>query len=120
MLALFNKFTKEFIGYSKEDLPEQFYKTVLTKEIPQDKVDISKWAWSGDYDNGKMISLNPIKNEDDENYLFQKLYREYPLDLQVAILVKQVRDISEKTNCLRDDFKNMSNLLLKAIEKIII
>ena len=117
MFVLFNKNTKEFIGYSEKTIPEDFLKTVLFKEISDDKTDFSKWAWSGNYDDGKMISLVPQEDETDDMFLFQKIYNEYPLDLQVVLIIDQLRHVADKLNCTSDEFKKMSNLILKAVEK---
>jgi hypothetical protein len=117
MFVLFNK-NKEFIGYS-EDCPT--IPTISKKEIPQEKSDITKWRWDGDFENGQMVSLyeNPyeITEQDLQEDLFEKINREYPIDLQIVILMKQIKEIASSSRIkLNDDFSKMSDIILKAVE----
>ena len=117
MFVLFNK-NKEFIGYS-EDCPS--IPTIFKKEISQEKSDITKWRWDGDFENGQMVSLyeNPyeITEQDLQEDLFEKINREYPIDLQIVILMKQIKEIASSSRIkLNDDFSKMSDIILKAVE----
>jgi hypothetical protein len=117
MFVLFNK-NKEFIGYS-EDCPS--IPTIFKKEISQEKSDITKWRWDGDFENGQMVSLyeNPyeITEQDLQEDLFEKINTEYPIDLQIVILMKQIKEIASSSRIkLNDDFSKMSDIILKAVE----
>ena len=117
MFALFNN--KKFIGYGK-DLPNNPNLNLSVKEISLDKQDFTVWRWDGDFDNGKMVLINenpyPVEKIDLDTSLYEKIYNNYPLDLQIVILIKQVKLLSEKANCLDPEFDKMSNLILKAVE----
>lgn len=115
MFAIFDKNTKEFIGYGENDIPEQFAKNLVFKEIPEDKKDLTMWSWVGDYDDGEMTSLFP--EDEDTVFLYQKIYNEYPIDIQLVIMMDQLKALAIKNNCITEDFKNMSDLILKAVEK---
>jgi hypothetical protein len=119
MFALFNK-NKEFIGYS-EDFPSLPNNQILKREIPSDKTDFTLWRWDGDYDNGSMVSIYDkqyeITEENLQEDLFERINKEYPIDLQIVILMKQIKEIaSAKKIKLNNDFSKMSDMILKAVE----
>jgi hypothetical protein len=118
MLALFNK-NKNLIGYG-EDIPENPNLKIYKKEIPEDKKDLTKWRWVGDFDTGQMVSIknNPfqLSYEQERDFIFNKIYNNYPIDTQLIILMKQVRTLCENTSLLTDEFKNMSDLIFKAVD----
>jgi hypothetical protein len=118
MFALFNT-NKNFIGYG-EDLPNNPNLNLSVKEIPSDKQDLTIWRWDGDFDNGEMVLINenpyPIEKIDLDTSLYEKIYNNYPIDLQIVILMKQVKLLSKKADCLDPEFDQMSKLILKAVE----
>jgi hypothetical protein len=118
MFALFNA-NKNFIGYGK-DLPDNPSLNILSKEIPLDNQDLTVWRWDGDFDDGKMVLINenpyPVEEIDFDTSLYEKIYNKYPIDLQLVILMKQVKMLSEKADCLHPEFDEMSKLILKAVE----
>jgi hypothetical protein len=118
MFALFNS-SKNFIGYGNE-IPDNPNLNLSVKEIPSDKQDLTVWRWDGDFDNGKMVLINenpyPVEKIDLDTSLYDKIYQNYPIDLQIVILMKQVKLLSEKANCLDPEFDEMSKLILKAVE----
>jgi hypothetical protein len=118
MFALFNK-DKQFVGYGT-NIPEGV--NLYKKEISKDKEDFSKWRWVGDYDTGEMVSteITPYpKNELDlQHELYQKIYKKYPIDFQNVLIIKQLTKLFEHLpeNVIDNDFKEMSDLILKAVE----
>ena len=125
MFALFNK-DKNFISYS-EDLPlnpnfKNFMPNILMREIPIDKRDLTVWRWEGNYDNGEMVLIDeipyPTKKSDLNYSLFEKIYEKYPIDLQNVIIIKQLKKLCDNVsgNIMTEEFKEMSDLLLKAVE----
>jgi hypothetical protein len=118
MFALFNK-QKKFIGYSA-DIPD--IESILKVKISDEHTDFTKWKWHGEYDTGRMVSLseNPIVFEeiDLKASLFSKIKKEYPLDVQNVIMIKQIKKLCDyfDSNMKNDDFKEMSDTLLKAVE----
>jgi len=117
MFALFNK-NKEFVGYSA-DAPDS--PNIYKKLVPEDKRDFTKWRWDGTYDEGEMVNINENPYPDSEYELqlslFNRIYKDYPIDLQIAHIIKQLRIIAEKSECLTAEFGIMSDLTLKAVEK---
>jgi hypothetical protein len=125
MVAIFNN-NKKFISYS-EDLSlnpnlKTFTQNILMREIPLDKEDLTIWRWEGDYDNGEMVLINdisyPTKKSDLDYSLYEKIYEKYPIDLQNVIIIKQLKLLCDNVsnNIITNDFKEMSDLLLKAVE----
>jgi len=117
MFVLFNK-DKEFIGYS-EDIPPS--NQILTIETPPDKSDLSLWKWEGSYDTGGMIRFNvgyPEKEIELENDLKNYIQAKYPIDIQILNIIQQINKILENNDSLADDdFVDMSQSILNAIEK---
>ena len=117
MFVLFNK-NKEFVGYSA-DAPDN--PNIYKKLVPLDKRDFTKWRWDGTYDDGEMVYINENPYPDSEYglqlSLFNKIYKEYPIDLQIVHIIKQLRVIAEKNESLTADFAIMSDLILNAVEK---
>jgi hypothetical protein len=118
MFVLFNK-DKKFIAYT-EDFPDNsnFFK----REIPADKSDLSVWRWEGDYESGSFVPIEespyPENKTDVQKNLFDRIYKEYPIDLQNVIIIKQLQKICKHigSDFINDDFNDMSNLILKAVE----
>jgi hypothetical protein len=117
MFVLFNK-DKKFIGYSA-DAPDN--PDIFKKPIPSDKTDFTKWRWDGSYDDGQMVFINENPYPDSEYELqyslFNKINKDYPIDLQVVYIIKQLRVLATKNNCIIPEFGIMSDLILKAVEK---
>jgi hypothetical protein len=117
MYALFN-LNKSFIGYS-ESIPEHIEKTILKREIPPDKVDLTKWRWDGGYD-GQMVNLkdNPvvITEKQLQDTLFKTIYYEYPVDVQLINLIKQVYAIAHRSKSLLPEFEEMSKMIINAVD----
>jgi hypothetical protein len=117
MFALFN-LQKSFIGFS-DDIPEHLNKSILKKEIPQDKSDLTKWRWEGDYD-GQMVSLNEkpytVTEKELQDTLFKTIYKDYPIDLQVINVIKQLYLLSYKTSSLLPEFDKMAKTIIHAVD----
>jgi hypothetical protein len=117
MFALFNK-DKTFIGYSN-DIPDT--STVLKKEIPKEKSDIILWRWEGDYENGRMVSVDigyPIEEIELEKELFNFIDKNYPPQIQMLNIIKQLRKIVQNNENIQDDnFVDMSDYILNAVDK---
>jgi hypothetical protein len=118
MFALFN-LNKSFIGYS-DNIPEHLESGILKKEIPEDKSDLIKWRWDGSYDDGQMVSLEEkpytITEKELQDSLFRTIYEEYPIDVQIVNLIKQVYLLSYKTPELLPEFERMANMIIKAVD----
>jgi hypothetical protein len=116
MYALFNK-DKVFIGFSSEIPHESF----LGKEIPAEQRDLKTWRWEGDYETGKMVSINagyPIEEIELEKMLFGYIEKKYPLAVQLNNIMNQLRKIVEKDDSLQDDdFMDMSDCIKNAVDK---
>ena len=117
MFALFNK-DKIFIGYSN-DIPDT--STVLKKEIPKEQSDIMLWRWEGDYENGRMVSVDigyPIEEIELEKELFSFIDKNYPPQIQMLNIIKQLRKIVQNNENIQDDnFVDMSDYILNAVDK---
>jgi hypothetical protein len=117
MFALFNK-DKTFIGYSN-DIPDT--STVLKKEIPKEKSDIILWRWEGDYENGRMVSVDigyPIEEIELEKELFNFIDKNYPPQIQMLNIIKQLRKLVQNDENMQDDnFVDMSDYILNAVDK---
>jgi hypothetical protein len=120
MVVLFNK-DKQFIGYG-DNFPSNPELGILKKEISSEEFDLSVWRWDGDFDTGSMVKISdnpyPINNMDLQNSLYEKIYKEYPIDLQNLIIIKKLKIICDNmtNNIMTDEFKNMSDLIIKAVE----
>lgn len=116
MFALFNK-DKIFIGFSP-DIPHE---SLLSKEIPPEQRDLREWRWEGDYDTGKMISLNggyPAEEIELEKMLFNYIENKYPLPVQLFTMMNQLRKIVENDDSLQDDaFMDMTDCIKNALDK---
>jgi hypothetical protein len=117
MFALFN-LNKSFIGYS-DDIPEHLEQSFLKRELPEDKQDLTKWRWDGDFD-GCMVSVDekPYTVTDDElqSILFKEIYVKYPFDLQIVNLIKQVYLLAYKSPTLLPEFEKMANTIIQAVD----
>ena len=90
MFAIFND-KKQFIGYS-DDIPSN--STILRKELPYEKTDISSWEWKGDYENGEMLPIgSSIEEIQEERHTFEYIDKKYPLNVQLITIMKQLRKI---------------------------
>jgi hypothetical protein len=118
MFALFN-LNKSFIGYS-DNIPEHLESGILKREIPEDKSDLMKWRWDGSYDDGQMVSLEEkpytVTEKELQDSLFKTIYDEYPIDVQIVNLIKQVYLLSYKTPVLLPEFERMANMIIKAVD----
>jgi hypothetical protein len=118
MFALFNSNNKEFIGYSP-NVPESA--DLLKIEISKDKSDITKWKWEGNYDNGKMVSLDigyPLEEIEIEKKIFEYIEKNFPLNIQLINIIKQLKKIVEMNDNLQEDsFMDMANLIICALDK---
>lgn len=118
MFALFN-LNKSFIGYS-DNIPEHLEKGILKREIPEDRSDLTKWRWDGSYDDGQMVSLEEkpytVTEKELQDSLFRTIYEEYPIDLQIVNLIKQVYLLSYKTPELLPEFEKMANMIIRAVD----
>ena len=116
MFVLFNK-DKNFIGYSPDSPPQV---DILKIEIPEDKKNLNEWKWSGNFDNGKMVSIFeegfPEENINEEKKLFDDITKKYPLGIQLANIIRQVKMIAEKLEIVDDNFLDMSDQILRAID----
>ncbi len=116
MYALFNK-DKNFIGFSPEIPHESF----LSKKIPPEQSDFKKWTWQGDYDTGRMVSLDanyPMEEIEMEKMLFKYIEKKYPLPVQLNNIMNQLRKIVENNDSYQDDaFMDMSDCIKNAIDK---
>ena len=100
MYAVFN-LNKQFISYAEQELGDNF----LHIKLPEDKTNLLKWAWKGDYDTGEMTELNlsnmsMVKNQ---NTFEQK----YPFNNFMSIILKQLYISSKKNNTLDTAYENM-------------
>jgi hypothetical protein len=74
------------LGYSP-DIPEN--SNILKKEIPEEQSDVTLWRWEGNYDNGKMVSIDigyPVEEIELERQLFEYIGKEYPINVLTAVL----------------------------------
>jgi hypothetical protein len=117
MFALFN-LQKSFIGYS-DDIPEHLNKNILKREIPEDKRDFTKWRWDGNYD-GNMVSVDEkpyvISEKELQDSLFKTIYKDYPIDLQVINVIKQLYLLSYKSSTLLPEFDKMAKTIIHAVD----
>lgn len=117
MFALFNV-EKQFIGYSP-DIPENT--NILKKEIPEEQSDVILWRWEGDYDNGRMVHVDigyPIEEIELERQLLEYIAKEYPINVQILNIMKQLRKIIQNNDELQDDeFMDMSDCIVSAVDK---
>jgi hypothetical protein len=118
MFALFN-LNKSFIGYS-DNIPEHLEKGILKIEIPDDRSDLTKWRWDGNYEDGQMVNLEEkpymVTEKELQDSLFRTIYEEYPIDVQIVNLIKQVYLLSYKTPELLPEFEKMANMIIKAVD----
>ncbi|NBO98598.1 MAG: hypothetical protein EBU90_00455 [Proteobacteria bacterium] len=117
MFALFNT-DKTFIGYSP-DIPEN--SNILKKEIPEEQSDVTLWRWDGDYDSGRMVPVDigyPIEEIELERQLFDYISKEYPINVQMLKIIKQLRRIVQDNDQLQEDgFMDMSDCIISAVDK---
>jgi hypothetical protein len=117
MFALFN-LNKSFIGYS-DNIPEHLNKGFLKIEIPEDQRDLTKWRWDGDFD-GKMVDLTEkpyvITEKELQDNLFKSIYSDYPIDLQVVNIIKQLYLLAYKSSSLLPEFDKMANSIIHAVD----
>ena len=113
MFALFNK-NKQFIGYSP-DIPDNT--PILKKKINEEFSDPLKWKWVGDYDTGKMVSVDKSDDEiKDDDFLFE-VSNKYNLNEKFNIIIRQLEKILEKNQDLKtEEFTQMSSDLSKAFD----
>jgi len=118
MFALFNK-NKEFVGYSPE-IPEN--SEILKIKLPEEKSDILTWKWEGDYDTGRMVPIDigyPIEEIELEREFFDFINKNYPLQIQMINIIKQLRKVIENDENLQNyEFMDMSDYILNAVEKM--
>ena len=102
MYAIFNKKSKEFIGFS----PNQAITTgnVLFKEIG-DTIDVGLYRWEGNYDNGQIVAKSSTRYIIDEykveQKFFNKITRKYPVIAQLKVIIDQLDEViddSDKTS----------------------
>ena len=115
MFAIFND-KKQFIGYC-DDIPPN--STIPKREIPHEKTDILKWEWKGDYETGEMLPIgSSIEEIQEERHTFEYIDKKYPLNAQLIIIMKQLRKIIQNNdNLADDDFSDMSDCILTAVDK---
>jgi len=117
MFALFN-LNKSFIGYS-DNIPEHLNKGFLKKEISEDKRDLTKWRWEGDFD-GCMVDINEhpytVTEKELQDTLFKTIYKDYPIDLQVVNIIKQLYLVAYKGGLLLPEFDKMANTIIHAVD----
>ena len=118
MFVLFNEENK-FVVYS-EDFPNLPNLKIKKKSIPESQRDLNFWRWQGDFETGSMVNINdhpyPTDDIDLKHELYDKIYNEYPIDVQNVIIIKQLQALAYKNQCLIPEFATMSNLILKAVE----
>ena len=117
MFVLFNS-EKRFIGYSP-DIPEN--SNILKIEIPEAQSDITLWRWEGSYDNGRMVPVDigyPIEEIELERQLFDYITKEYPINVQMIKIIKQLRKIVQDNDQLEDEgFMDMADTIVSAVDK---
>lgn len=117
MFALFN-LDKKFIGYSPETIPGDH---ILTKQIPPDQQDLNLWKWSGDFSNGKMVSVfeqdYPEEEFEEEKKRFKELNESYPLGIQLTNIIRQLKKIADKFDVQDDRFMDMAEKVLYVMDK---
>jgi len=91
MYAIFNKKTKEFIGFSPNEAITMG--NVLYKDIGP-KIDVGLYRWHGDYDSGSLVAKSSVNYLIDEykleKKLFSKVTRKYPIITQLKIIIDQL------------------------------
>lgn len=105
MYAVFDK-NKNFLSFSDTIFPNVSESlNFFFKEIPEDKSDLLKWRWEGDYETGKMVAVeeSPYPNIHTENF-FETKYSFYNL---ISIIMKQIFLNSEKLGTTDIVFKEM-------------
>jgi|GEM_PF-1805922 hypothetical protein len=115
MFAIFND-KKQFIGYSDEIPPNS---PILRREVPSEKTNISNWEWKGDYETGEMLPIgSSIEEIQEERHTFEYIDKKYPLNVQLITIMKQLRKIIQNNdNLADDDFYDMSDCILTAVDK---
>jgi hypothetical protein len=97
MYAIFNKKTKEFIGWS----PNEGATTgnVLYRKVT-DKLDIGLYIWKGDYDTGEVVlkaSTEAVIDEyKQEKKLEQKILKKYSVLDQLKVIIDQLDMVIEE------------------------
>lgn len=117
MYAVFKN--NKFVSYSesKEGLEE----THQLKEIPDNQRNLKLWRWVGDYDNGKMVHRYeheyPELELEAEKQLFEIIEKSYPPGVQLTLVIKQLYKLSSHLNILNEEFSEMAEIVLTAVEK---
>lgn len=113
MFALFNK-NKKFIGYSP-DIPDNA--PLLKRKINDEQSNTLKWKWVGDYDTGRMVSVDKSDSEIEEDDFLFEVSNKYNLNAKFDIIIKQLQKILEKNQDLKTpEFDQMSSDLSKAFD----
>lgn len=105
MYAVFDK-NKNFLSFSDKIFPTNNNSlNFFFKKIPEDKSDLLKWRWDGDYETGNMVAIekNPYPDVHAEKF-FEKKYSFYAL---ISIMLKQIFLNSEKLRTTEYVFQEM-------------
>jgi hypothetical protein len=110
MIALFNN-EKNFIGFC-ENLPEQNNINLFKMEVPEKYANPLKYTWIGDFYNGEFIEIEKaalIKSQEEK---IENINKQYPIQIQLLNIIKQLNILSKKENIYDCNFKQMSEEIL--------
>ena len=117
MYAIFKD--NKFVSYvkSKEGLED----THQIKEIPIHQQNLRLWKWEGDFENGRMIDRYEEGYSKEElqieKQLLETVEKVYPPGVQLTLVIKQLYTLAQNQNLLNEDFKEMADTVLTAVEK---
>jgi hypothetical protein len=117
MYAVFKN--NKFISFS--DSNESLDESYQLKEIPEHQSNLKLWKWVGDCDTGKMVHRYeenyPEEELKIEKELFEIINKVYQPGVQLTLIIKQLHLLASKTNLFDEEFKEMSETILTAVEK---
>lgn len=115
MYAIFNA-SGNFIGYTPDKIPG-----VTLKEIPEHQRDLTQWKWVGGSEEGYMVSIYeknyPSEDLSRELELFKIIEKNYPLDVQLTLIIHQLDILASRMGLVHNQFKEMADIILEAVEK---
>lgn len=107
---LFNKITKEFIGFTFD--PDSISPNILYRVVTiSSDENIRDITWEGDYDTGKMVrsgdSAYTVTEFDLENKFYERFFRKYHLEGAFMTLLDHFTFGEESSEEDKQDFKNL-------------
>jgi len=110
MIALFNN-EKKFIGFC-ENFPEQNNTNLLKLEVPEKYANPTKYTWVGDFYNGDFVEIEKAVFLNVQEEKIEIINKQYPIQIQLLNIIKQLNILSKKENIYDCNFKQMSEDIL--------